>query len=91
MYKFEASYDFAEKMDTEDRLAGFRDRFYIKKGVIYMDGNSMGLCSKDAEKYVAKAMEDWKEAAIDMWPQRGYFLYPGYPRRFARTAYRRRS
>ena len=75
MYKFEAPCEFAEKMDREDKLAAFRDRFYLREGIIYMDGNSLGLCSKDAEKYVEKAMKDWKEAGIDMWPQRRYFLY----------------
>ena len=50
MYKFEAPCEFAEKMDREDKLAAFRDRFYLREGIIYMDGNSLGLCSKDAEK-----------------------------------------
>ena len=75
MYEFEATREFAEKKDCEDRLAAFRDRFYLREGIIYMDGNSLGLCSKDAEEYVAKAMKDWKEAGIDMWAGRGYFLY----------------
>ena len=55
------------KKDQEDPLKDFQQRFYKQEGVIYMDGNSLGLCSKDAEKALMNALEGWKKAGIDMW------------------------
>lgn len=77
MYNFNDGLDFARQMDSKDELRSFKERFYIQKDVIYMDGNSLGLCSKDAEKYVYKALEDWKTLGIDIWTDEkaNYFLY----------------
>lgn len=77
MREFELTREFAKKLDEQDALRGFRDRFYIRENMIYMDGNSLGLCSKDAEAYVHKALEAWKTYGIEMWthPQADYFLY----------------
>ena len=77
MYNFNVGLDFAKQMDSRDELKGFKERFYIQKDVIYMDGNSLGLCSRDAEKYVYKALEDWKTLGIDIWTDEkaNYFLY----------------
>lgn len=58
---------FALKMDAADPLASFRDRFYIPHGIIYMDGNSLGLMSIDAETSVRRVMEEWKSLAIGGW------------------------
>jgi kynureninase len=45
-----------------------------------MDGNSLGLMSKDAEKRIMEAMEDWKNEGIKIWGVKDskYFLYPQY-------------
>lgn len=67
--------DFAETKDKEDRLAGYADRFYKLEGRIYMDGNSLGLLSKDAEETLMKALDIWKNDGIDIWGKHGYFLY----------------
>ncbi|NYB72878.1 kynureninase [Sedimentibacter hydroxybenzoicus DSM 7310] len=77
MYNFNDGLDFARQMDFNDELKNFKERFYIRKDVLYMDGNSLGLCSKDAEKYVYKALEDWKTYGIDIWTDENanYFLY----------------
>lgn len=79
-YKFEAGLNQAEKLDQADPLKDFRQRFYINEGEIYMDGNSLGLCSKDAEAAVHKMLAIWKEHGINMWGiENGkYFLYPSY-------------
>jgi kynureninase len=58
---------FALDMDEKDPLAAFKDRFYIPEGIIYMDGNSLGLMSKDAEASAKKAMEEWKNRGIGGW------------------------
>ena len=67
--------EFAEKKDSEDKLTGFAERFYKLDGKIYMDGNSLGLLSKDAEQTLNEAIAAWKEGAIDIWGKYGYFLY----------------
>jgi len=77
MNQFEDNIEFAKELDQADPLASFKKRFYIQEGVIYMDGNSCGLASVDAEKYLLKALEDWKKYGIELWskPNEGYFLY----------------
>lgn len=77
MRKFEDSLNFARAKDEQDPLRGFKDRFYIPGNGIYMDGNSCGLCSKDAEQSLYKALADWKQYGIDVWshPDGNYFLY----------------
>ncbi len=57
----------ARELDERDPLARFRDRFYVQPGTIYMDGNSLGLLSKDAEAAVLKTLSDWKNLGIDGW------------------------
>ena len=57
----------ARKKDAADSLAPFRERFYAAPGKIYMDGNSLGLAGKDAEKALLEALEEWKGLAIDGW------------------------
>ncbi|MGR3762673.1 kynureninase [Rossellomorea sp. NS-SX7] len=57
----------AKELDKSDTLARFKDEFYIKDGHYYMDGNSLGLLSKRAEKALHTSLEDWKEHGIDGW------------------------
>jgi kynureninase len=57
----------ARELDEHDPLARFRERFYVQPGMIYLDGNSLGLLSKDAEEAVLKALGDWKTLGIAGW------------------------
>ena len=77
MAVYESGRAFAEAQDRLDPLAHLRERFYTKENQIYMDGNSLGLCSKDAEKAVLRALEDWKNYGINLWTGApvNYFLY----------------
>ncbi|MEH7331667.1 kynureninase [Neobacillus drentensis] len=61
--------EFAKQLDNEDTLARFREEFYLKPGSIYMDGNSLGLLSKRAEKALLDSLNDWKHYGIDGWTQ----------------------
>ncbi len=54
-------------LDAADPLARFRDRFHILPGRIYLDGNSLGLLSRDAESETLAALEQWKTLGIDGW------------------------
>lgn len=77
MRKFESSRAFAEEKDRLDPLAPLREHFYTRENQIYMDGNSLGLCSRDAEQAVLRALDDWKTHGINIWTgaQTNYFLY----------------
>lgn len=69
---FDSTKECAEKLDAQDKLAAFREEFYLKPGSIYMDGNSLGLLSKRAETTLMEVITDWKEQGIDGWTQGKY-------------------
>src|SRR5690606_13860775 len=64
--------EFARKLDAEDKLASFRDKFYFPhlhgKEAIYFTGNSLGLQPKNTETYLKEELEEWKT-----WGVEGHF------------------
>jgi len=66
-YKFESTESFSRKLDSEDPLAKFRQRFHIPEGTIYLDGNSLGLLSKDSERSLSRVLEEWRSLGIGGW------------------------
>ena len=62
-----SSEDYARAHDAADPLAAFRDRFYLAPGTIYLDGNSLGLLSRDAEAEVLRTLDQWKRLGVDGW------------------------
>ncbi len=65
LHDFTRSY--AETLDKSDALARYREEFYLPQDGIYMDGNSLGLLSKRAERTLMESLQDWKELGIDGW------------------------
>jgi kynureninase len=65
-------------MDAEDPLASFKDRFYHLPRKIYMDGNSLGLISKDAKASLLEVLEEWKSLGVGGW---GRIPWIGYAER----------
>src|SRR2546421_1330430 len=61
------SRDHVRRLDAADPLAKFRSRFFIPEGRIYLDGNSLGLLSRDAERTLLQVLEKWKTGAIGGW------------------------
>jgi len=59
--------DTARQLDASDPLAIFRERFFIPDGQIYLDGNSLGLLSRDAERSLNQVLQKWKTGAIGGW------------------------
>jgi kynureninase len=54
----------AERLDRDDPLGGFRERFHIPKrengeDEIYFCGNSLGLQPKSARRYVEEVLDAW--------------------------------
>lgn len=64
---FESGPEGARILDEQDPLHSYRDRFYIQPDRIYLDGNSLGLASKNAEAALLDALESWKRYGIDGW------------------------
>lgn len=64
---FHLDEDFAFQLDAEDPLARYRERFYHIPGVIYMDGNALGLMSMDAEETLRRVIEEWRTLGIGGW------------------------
>ena len=61
--------DYARKLDRKDNLAKYKDEFYLLENIIYMDGNSLGLLSKRAERTLHNLLDSWKTLGIDGWTE----------------------
>ncbi len=66
---FNTDYTLAEKLDAEDTLASFREKFVITDpDLIYLDGNSLGRLPKATVTYMRQVIEhDWGERLIRLW------------------------
>jgi kynureninase len=66
---FEATEDFAKRLDERDPLAHFRERFALpdRRGerVVYFNGNSLGLMPKSVRELVVSELDDWAALAVD--------------------------
>lgn len=52
----------------------FRERFHLPPdGSIYLDGNSLGPLSRDAETSVRRCLDEWRTRAIGGWLDAGWF------------------
>ncbi|MFP4690325.1 MAG: kynureninase [Bacteroidales bacterium] len=67
----------ARDLDHKDPLADFRQRFHIPDNTIYVDGNSLGLLSKDAEKSLLRVLNEWRTQGIKGWmdAERPWFYF----------------
>ena len=66
-----------EALDRADPLAGFRDRFALPEGVIYLDGNSLGpLPRATPARLAAVAEAEWGDDLIRSWNQHGWIGLP---------------
>jgi len=65
--RLKAFRDEARRLDREDPLKGFRRRFHIRPGTIYLDGNSLGLLSRDSEAALKNVLRSWKTLAVRGW------------------------
>ena len=50
----------ARRLDSEDALRAFRERFYLPPGRVYLDGNSLGLMSCEAEQATLRVLAQWR-------------------------------
>jgi len=57
----------ARRLDHADPLRKFRGRFLRPSGTIYLDGNSLGLLSRDSRAALDKTVRSWRSLAIRGW------------------------
>ncbi len=58
----------AATLDAADPLAHFRDKFALRDGLIYLDGNSLGALPKaSAAAMMAAVEQQWGEGLISSW------------------------
>ena len=67
---FNSSELFVRRMDEQDSLSHFREKFYIPKQlngeeVIYFTGNSLGLQPKKTRGYIEQELEDWETLGVE--------------------------
>ncbi|MFZ1705924.1 MAG: kynureninase [Saprospiraceae bacterium] len=60
----------AQKLDAGDRLAGYRELFFIPKNetgeeAIYLCGNSLGLMPKKTQNYLQNELDDWSKLGVE--------------------------
>jgi len=82
----------AARLDDNDPLSGFADRYQVPDGVLYMDGNSLGPASDAALASLDRVVDEWRDLLIAGGPtptRRGSKW--GAARRRARAARRRRA
>jgi len=64
-------------LDAHDPLRGLRDQFVLPEGVIYLDGNSLGVLPKTAAARVADVItREWGQDLIRAWNSAGWFHLP---------------
>ncbi len=63
--------------DAQDPLRELRHQFTLPEGVIYLDGNSLGVLPNTAAARVAQAVtQEWGQGLIRSWNDAGWFDLP---------------
>ncbi|PRB18379.1 kynureninase [Microbacterium sp. MYb62] len=63
--------------DDADPLASMRERFVLPDGVIYLDGNSLGMLPKHTAAHLQRVItEEWGTGLIRSWNDAGWFAKP---------------
>jgi kynureninase len=66
-----------QTLDAQDPLRLMRDHFSLPEGVIYLDGNSLGVLPKTAAARVAEVVtKEWGQDLIRSWNTAGWFNLP---------------
>ncbi|MBT6466151.1 MAG: kynureninase [Kordiimonadaceae bacterium] len=57
-----------QKMDREDPIREFKEKFHLPKGIIYMDGNSLGALPIATQKVISDTVSnEWGDGLITSW------------------------
>jgi kynureninase len=64
-------------LDAQDPLRSLRDLFSLPPGLIYLDGNSLGVMPRTAPARVADVVSrEWGQDLIQSWNKNGWFAMP---------------
>jgi len=67
----------ATTLDAADPLATTRDLFDIPEGIIYLDGNSLGVLPKTVPDRVNRTLsQEWRTGLIRSWSDADWFNLP---------------
>ena len=67
-----------QALDARDALRPLRDLFALPPGVIYLDGNSLGVLPAATPERVAQVVRDeWGSGLIRSWNTAGWMALPG--------------
>ena len=73
--QFQDKLSFAQKLDQQDPLKSFREKFHIPiincQQAIYFCGNSLGLQPKQTKEYIDQELKTWEELGVE-----GHFKGP---------------
>jgi kynureninase len=69
--------DDALALDRADPLAGLRDQFSLPPGLIYLDGNSLGVLPRATAARVQQVItSEWGQGLIRSWNSAGWITLP---------------
>ncbi len=69
--------DHALALDAADPLAPLRQQFHIPDGLVYLDGNSLGVLPRATAARVAQVVaQEWGEGLIGSWNAAGWMALP---------------
>jgi kynureninase len=69
--------DDALALDADDPLRSLREQFSLPAGVIYLDGNSLGVLPKATPARVQQVVQqEWGESLIRSWNTAGWITLP---------------
>ena len=72
------SFDEVQQLDQKDPLRHKRAEFSIPEGLIYLDGNSLGVLPKAVKERVASVVEtEWGNSLIRAWNTHQWMDLPG--------------
>jgi kynureninase len=67
----------AEKLDTQDPMSSFRDRFLVPDRIVYLDGNSLGALPRGVAERTREVVEEqWGRDLIKSWNIHGWMDLP---------------
>jgi len=64
-------------LDRADPLAAFRTEFDIPEGLIYLDGNSLGMMPAEVPAKLRRTVQTWRTDLIGAWNGASWISLPG--------------
>ena len=66
-----------QDLDKQDSLASFRHEFELEEGLIYLNGNSLGVLPKVAKERMADVIsQEWGQGLIRSWNTHNWITLP---------------